>query len=221
MSITAALIAAAVGATASGVTSGIGASKAAKERKKAELLLKQREDEARANYIVDKNKNYLDTAEARYLLNQSAQRLRDLNKSNKNSAIKTGATEENKLAATEKANIAHSNLLGNLASQSTRYREGLENRYLQRQGQFDAMRFNNIENNAQSIGNTYNNIGQGIGNLSQAFMTAYNPTNNTKTSPVSTPMQSTTPITLQPNPYSLENTINLFKKPKNVFGLNN
>lgn len=219
--VTAALIAAAIGATASGVTSGIGASKAAKERKKSELLLKQREDEARADYIVDKNKNYLDTAEARYLLNQSAQRLRNLNKSNINSAIKTGATEENKLAATEKANIAHSNLLGNLASQSTRYREGLENRYLQRQGMFDSMRFNNIENNAQSIGNTYNNIGQGIGNLSQAFVSTYAPTNSTKTTPVSTPMQSTTPITLQPNPYSLANTINLFKKPKNVFGLNN
>lgn len=219
--VTAALIAAAIGATASGVTSGIGASKAAKERKKAELLLKQREDEARADYIVDKNKNYLDTAEARYLLNQSAQRLRNLNKSNINSAIKTGATEENKLATTEKANIAHSNLLGNLASQSTRYREGLENRYLQRQGMFDSMRFNNIENNAQSIGNTYNNIGQGIGNLSQAFVSTYAPTNSTKTTPVSTPMQSTTPITLQPNPYSLANTINLFKKPKNVFGLNN
>lgn len=219
--VTAALIAAAIGATASGVTSGIGASKAAKERKKAELLLKQREDEARADYIVDKNKNYLDTAEARYLLNQSAQRLRNLNKSNINSAIKTGATEENKLAATEKANIAHSNLLGNLASQSTRYREGLENRYLQRQGMFDSMRFNNIENNAQSIGNTYNNIGQGIGNLSQAFVSTYAPTNSTKTTPVSTPMQSTTPIKLQPNPYSLANTINLFKKPKNVFGLNN
>lgn len=219
--VTAALIAAAIGATASGVTSGIGASKAAKERKKSELLLKQREDEARADYIVDKNKNYLDTAEARYLLNQSAQRLRNLNKSNINSAIKTGATEENKLATTEKANIAHSNLLGNLASQSTRYREGLENRYLQRQGMFDSMRFNNIENNAQSIGNTYNNIGQGIGNLSQAFVSTYAPTNSTKTTPVSTPMQSTTPITLQPNPYSLANTINLFKKPKNVFGLNN
>ena len=54
--VTAALIAAAIGATASGVTSGIGASKAAKERKKSELLLKQREDEARADYIVDKNK---------------------------------------------------------------------------------------------------------------------------------------------------------------------
>lgn len=219
--VTAALIAAAIGATASGVTSGIGASKAAKERKKSELLLKQREDEARADYIVDKNKNYLDTAEARYLLNQSAQRLRNLNKSNINSAIKTGATEENKLATTEKANIAHSNLLGNLASQATRYREGLENRYLQRQGMFDSMRFNNIENNAQSIGNTYNNIGQGIGNLSQAFVSTYAPTNSTKTTPVSTPMQSTTPITLQPNPYSLANTINLFKKPKNVFGLNN
>ncbi len=219
--VTAALIAAAIGATASGVTSGIGASKAAKERKKSELLLKQREDEARADYIVDKNKNYLDTAEARYLLNQSAQRLRNLNKSNINSAIKTGATEENKLATTEKANIAHSNLLGNLASQSTRYREGLENRYLQRQGMFDSMRFNNIENNAQSIGNTYNNIGQGIGNLSQAFVSTYAPTNSTKTTPVSTPMQSTTPIKLQPNPYSLANTINLFKKPKNVFGLNN
>ena len=99
-----------------------------------------------------------------------------MNKSNINSAIKTGATEENKLAL-QKANIAHSNLLGNLASQSTRYREGLENRYLQRQGMFDSMRFNNIENNAQSIGNTYNNIGQGIGNLSQAFVSTYAPTN--------------------------------------------
>lgn len=174
-----ALIATLLGAAASGISSGIGASQAANERKKAENLQSKRERESRRLYDKEYNQNYLDTDTARVMLNRSAEKMRELGKQNQNSAIKTGATQENKIASAEAANKSQSDLLANLVEQGQKYRENLRNRYESKQDAFDQQNYNRIEANAQSKSAAWGNVSNAIGNVAQGFAAAYTPKTTT------------------------------------------
>lgn len=198
---TAAIISSLIGAAASGTSSAIGASKAAKERKKTDALLSRREHEAKRLYDQEYNKNFLDTDQAKVILNKSAERMREFGKQNQNSAIKTGATQETKIANAEQANRNQSNLLGNLVAQGTQHKENIRRMYLGQQSGFDNARVNRNEANAQSYANAGANIGAAASNLSQAFLTTLTPKATTPTAtptvaptatPIATP-QITTP----------------------------
>lgn len=190
---TAAIITSLIGAAASGASTGIGASKAAKERKKTDDLLNRREHEAKRLYDQEYNKNFLDTDQARIVLNRSAEKMREFGKQNQNSAIKTGATQETKIANAEQANKNQSNLLGNLVAQGTQHKENIKRMYLGQQSGFDNARANRNEANAQSYANAGANIGAAASNLSQAFLTTLTP--KTTTAP-------TTATTIATNPQS-------------------
>lgn len=185
---TAAIITSLIGAAASGASTGIGASKAAKERKKTDALLNRREHEAKRLYDQEYNKNFLDTDQARIILNRSAEKMREFGKQNQNSAIKTGATQETKIANAEQANKNQSNLLGNLVAQGTQHKENIRRMYLGQQSGFDNARANRNEANAQSYANAGANIGAAASNLSQAFLTTLTP--KTTTTPTTTTPQS-------------------------------
>lgn len=198
---TAAIISSLIGAAASGTSSAIGASKAAKERKKTDALLSRREHEAKRLYDQEYNKNFLDTDQAKVILNKSAERMREFGKQNQNSAIKTGATQETKIANAEQANRNQSNLLGNLVAQGTQHKENIRRMYLGQQSGFDNARANRNEANAQSYANAGANIGAAASNISQAFLTTLTPKTTTPTAtptvaptatPIATP-QITTP----------------------------
>ena len=198
---TAAIISSLIGAAASGTSSAIGASKAAKERKKTDALLNRREHEAKRLYDQEYNKNFLDTDQAKVILNKSAERMREFGKQNQNSAIKTGATQETKIANAEQANRNQSNLLGNLVAQGTQHKENIRRMYLGQQSGFDNARANRNEANAQSYANAGANIGVAASNLSQAFLATLTPKATTPTAtptvaptatPIATP-QITTP----------------------------
>ena len=188
---TAAIITSLIGAAASGASTGIGASKAAKERKKTDALLNRREHEAKRLYDQEYNKNFLDTDQARVVLNRSAEKMREFGKQNQNSAIKTGATQETKIANAEQANKNQSNLLGNLVAQGTQHKENIRRMYLGQQSGFDNARANQNEANAQSYANAGANIGAATSNLSQAFLTTLTP--KTTTTPTTTTPIATTP----------------------------
>ena len=188
---TAAIITSLIGAAASGASTGIGASKAAKERKKTDDLLNRREHEAKRLYDQEYNKNFLDTDQARIVLNRSAEKMREFGKQNQNSAIKTGATQETKIANAEQANKNQSNLLGNLVAQGTQHKENIRRMYLGQQSGFDNARANQNEANAQSYANAGANIGAATSNLSQAFLTTLTP--KTTTTPTTTTPIATTP----------------------------
>ena len=195
---TAAIISSLIGAAASGASTGIGASKAAKERKKTDDLLNRREHEAKRLYDQEYNKNFLDTDQARIVLNRSAEKMREFGKQNQNSAIKTGATQEVKIANAEQANKNQSNLLGNLVAQGTQHKENIRRMYLGQQSGFDNARANRNEANAQSYANAGANIGAAASNLSQAFLTTLTPKiTTTPTTPVNT-TPNTTPVTPSP-----------------------
>lgn len=188
---TAAIITSLIGAAASGASTGIGASKAAKERKKTDDLLNRREHEAKRLYDQEYNKNFLDTDQARIVLNRSAEKMREFGKQNQNSAIKTGATQETKIANAEQANKNQSNLLGNLVAQGTQHKENIKRMYLGQQSGFDNARANRNEANAQSYANAGANIGAAASNLSQAFLTTLTP--KTTTAPTTATTIATTP----------------------------
>lgn len=190
---TAAIISSLIGAAASGTSAGIGASKAAKERKKTDDLLNRREHEAKRLYDQEYNKNFLDTDQARIVLNRSAEKMREFGKQNQNSAIKTGATQETKIANAEQANKNQSNLLGNLVAQGTQHKENIRRMYLGQQSGFDNARANRNEANAQSYANAGANIGAAASNLSQAFLTTLTPK-------ITTAPTTTTPIATTPQP---------------------
>ena len=164
------LLASLIGAGLSAASTGIGASEAAKERKKAENLQKKRENEAKMYYDTEYNKDYFDTASAKGMMNRASLKMREFGKQNQNSAIKTGATQENKIANAESANANYSNLLSKLADQGTQYKQNIRQQYLGQQNNFDNMTNNRIENNAQSKANAGANIGKAIGGVTQAVI---------------------------------------------------
>lgn len=216
---TAAIITSLIGAAASGASTGIGASKAAKERKKTDALLNRREHEAKRLYDQEYNKNFLDTDQARVVLNRSAEKMREFGKQNQNSAIKTGATQESKIANAEQANKNQSNLLGNLVAQGTQHKENIRRMYLGQQSGFDNARANQNEANAQSYANAGANIGAATSNLSQAFLTTLTPkttTTPTTTTPIATTPQS--PQTAESHPLNLDflDKFPIFRNKSNV-----
>lgn len=170
-----ALIAALVGAGVSGISSGVGASQAAQERKKAANLQAQRERDAKRLYDREYNQNYLDTDMAKTAINRSAKKIRDLSMANRDSAIKTGATTESQIAKGQSLNDAQSNMLSNLVDQGQRYRENIRNRYESKQDAFDQQNYNRIEANAQSKGAAWDNVSKAVGNAAQGFAAAYTP----------------------------------------------
>lgn len=164
------LIASLIGAGLSAASTGVGAMQSAKERKKATELQRKRESESKMFYEREYNKDYFDTATAKGLINRASIKMRDFGKQNQNSAIKTGATQENKIANAQSANANYSNLLSNIADQGTQYKQNVRNQYLNQQNQFDNANMNSIEANAQSKANAGANIGKAIGGVTQAVI---------------------------------------------------
>ena len=215
---TAAIISSLIGAAASGGSAAIGASKASKERKKTEDLINRRQQEARRLYDEEYNKNFLDTDQSRVVLNRTAEKMREFGKQNQNSAIKTGATQEAKIANAEAANRNQSDLLGKLVAQGTQHKENIRRMYLGQQAGFDNAIAQRNEANAQSYANAAANIGSAAGNLNQAFLTTLTPK---ATTPTTTPSLVTNPTTpnVGGNAFNIEELNPYGKKTNNIIGV--
>ena len=97
-----------------------GTSDAAKQNKRTEQLIKGQLAQAEAERKAVP-KNYLDTLEGKTIATQAGEQLQQAAKAVNNNAIKTGATNEQRLAQAGSYQDAYNKLMQNLAAKSTQY----------------------------------------------------------------------------------------------------
>lgn len=152
---------------------------AAKQNKRTEQLIKGQLAQAEADRKAVPN-NYLDTLEGKTIATQAGEQLRQAAKAVNNNAIKTGATNEQRLAQASSYQDAYNKLMQNLSAKSTQntlYYDALlrdaRNKYLSGQ-----IAINNQK--AQSDVNSGIGMANAIGNLATAGIQTYGMKNNGK-----------------------------------------
>ena len=119
------LIGSAVGALGS-LFSGIGARKQAR---KAEKQIHERKDALTTEYAQDKNTDYLDTEAARSTLALLRRQNRRAQEAMNNNAVKSGASDEAKVAAAARQNENYANAVSRIAGMGTQYKQRLKENY--------------------------------------------------------------------------------------------
>lgn len=158
-------IIAAVGAVAQGASS-IAAGNAAQ---KAQDQLQARRDAAERRYQQEYNTDFLDTATAKSTLAMLRRRNDKQIEAIGNDAIKQGATPETKVALAGKLNEGYAEAASRLAGFGTQYKQQLTDRHLARLDAFD----NGLAQAEQGKAAAWQSLGDGIGNLSGAALSAY------------------------------------------------
>lgn len=148
----------AIVSAASAVGGGLASAK--KNRENQYLLNQEKADLDKELY-----QGVLDDAGSKAYLRSVNQNLRDSITGIENSAVSTGATHENTLAAKQAANEVMSNAVGNLLQQEEGKRQTLLNRKSNLNAQQAAINSQNAQN--------WQQISQGIANASSALGTAY------------------------------------------------
>ena len=144
-----------------------GSSDAARQNKRTEEMYKQQlaraEEERKAA-----GKNYLDTLEGKTYATQVGKQLQDNASAVSNNAIKTGATNEQRLAQMSNVQDAYNNLIQKLAAQSTNYNAYQDALLRQARGNYIKNQAALNTAKAQSDVNSGNGMANAIGNLATA-----------------------------------------------------
>ena len=127
------LISAGVGAIGS-LFSGLSARSKAK---KAEKQLLERRDALNKEYAQDKNTDYLDTEAARSTLALLRRQNRQAQEALNNNAVKSGASDEAKVAAAARQNENYANAASRIAGMGTQYKQRLKENYQRRRDSID------------------------------------------------------------------------------------
>lgn len=167
-----ALALAGISAGLKGVSMGIGARQASKHNKNSEDLIKAEKRQAELARVNAGN-NYLETIEGKTIANQGKEALMEATQRTTNNAIKRGGTTEQRLAEAGNWQKAYGNLLSNLASKGTQYRQYYDNLLNNARNKYNNAMIEVNNAKAQSVKNTWDNIGQGIDDLAKAGMTLY------------------------------------------------
>lgn len=215
------LIIAAASALGSLASTWKGTRDAAKQNKKSERLIQSEMAEAEA-YRKALPKNYLDTLEGKAIVNQAAQALQQSSRAVNNNAIKTGATNEQRLAQMSNIQDAYNRILQNLATQSTKYNQYYDAIYRNTRNNSVKTQVGMNTQKAQSDVNSGIGIANAIGNLGTAAIQYYgtpaqtsdkkNVSNNVQTPNVTNP---NTVATFNGNLYKIPTDLSTWKRKQN------
>ena len=159
------LIGSAVGALGS-LFSGIGAWKQAR---KAEKQIHERKDALTTEYAQDKNTDYLDTEAARSTLALLRRQNRRAQEAMNNNAVKSGASDEAKVAAAARQNENYANAVSRIAGMGTQYKQRLKENYQNRMDSLDNALYNIQMGKAQATGDMIGGITNAVGGLISAY----------------------------------------------------
>ncbi len=158
----AALINGAVQVGASGIGSLIGNL----NRKKAEDLMESRKQELKDLHDKEMSSDFLDRADSQSVLRQVRHNQKEQQEALGNDAIKTGATEQAKVAAAAKANEQYASTVAQLAGIGSQHKDNVQQRYLQSTQGLDNLKIQNlmdtsgIDKTLQNLASTGNSIMQ-------------------------------------------------------------
>ena len=148
----------------SALSSLFGSLKSAQSNKSIDRQLARRQSELDTWYNKEYNINYLDTEEARsivQLLNR--QREEGMKKVNQGNVIR-GASDERRVATAEELNENIADSLTRLAGYGTRYKQGIRREYQQRKAGLEDLEYRNLQNKSEQWSNFMNNAtAAGIG----------------------------------------------------------
>lgn len=165
----------------------IGSAKASRQLKRQEQILADEKKRAEAERLA--NQDYMATQEARTIANMGQEALQEAQKTNNDNALRRGYTTEQSIAQNAQSGNAYANLLRNLASNATKYRQYYDSLYRNALNNYSANMSNLAVSRADSSKNAWQNIGDAAANMGNALMayTSDKPQATTKTASVSTP----------------------------------
>jgi hypothetical protein len=175
-----ALIIAAASALGSLISTWKGTSDAAKQNKKSQELINRQLAQAEADNARTPD-NYLDTQEGKNISRIAGEQLKEATNATNNNAVKTGATEEQRLAKNAGIQKTYNNLQQNLAAQSTRYADDKRNRLQRARDNYTSAQIGINTNQAQSDVNAGVGVANAIGNLGSAAIQTYGNEKSTTT----------------------------------------
>lgn len=124
-----------------------------RERENQESLLAKEEAEARADYLRDYNRNYLDRSDARALLKHAReagqQRVRDA----RSMAAAVGAVPESQIAVQQAEADAYGRTVSDIAAQADLYKDAVQQRYDNRRAALLGERLAGSRSRAYTAGN--------------------------------------------------------------------
>lgn len=148
----------------SALSSVFGSLASAQANKRIDRQLARRQSELDTWYNKEYNINYLDTEEARsvvQLLNR--QREEGMKKVDQGNVIR-GASDERRVATAEELNENIADSLTRLAGYGTQYKQGIRREYQQRKSGLEELEFLNLQNKSAQRANFMNNVtAAGIG----------------------------------------------------------
>lgn len=159
------LIGSAVGALGS-LFSGISARNQAR---KAEKQLEQRKADLQSEYAQEKNTDYLDTETARSTLALLRRQNKRAQESLNNNAVKSGASDEAKVAAAARQNENYANAVSQIAGMGTQYKQRLKENYQQRLDSLDNALYSTQMSKAQATSDMIGGITNAVGGMMAAY----------------------------------------------------
>lgn len=160
------LIALAAISVASSIAGGISANK---KQRKADQILSDRERNLKEWYNSEMNMPYLDRADSRAML----KRIRDYNedelKAMNTNAVKSGATDEAKVAAANKLNKNYSLTLAQIAGLGEQHKDQVRRDYQARMDNLTGTRYQAQLGKAAGTQNMISGIGSSLGQLAMLY----------------------------------------------------
>lgn len=158
-----------ISAAASVISSIAGGVSANKRRREADKLLTNREKNLTEWYNSEMNMPYLDRADSRAML----KRIRDYNedelKAMNTNAVKSGATDEAKVAAANKLNKNYSLTLAQIAGLGEQHKDQVRRDYQARMDNLTGTRYQAQLGKADGIQNMIGGLGSSLGQLAMLY----------------------------------------------------
>ena len=159
-----------------GLASSIyGGIKAGEERKKMQTYLSGEKSDNEAFYNKNYYGDYTQRADTQNLMKQTRDMLKRNNEVAANTAVVTGATPEATNADKEQSNQVITDTMSNVAAQGQRWKDNIQNQYMNRKNQLSNMQYGDMEGAAQGyedlMGNGIKAVGSAATGLSNSLMT--------------------------------------------------
>ncbi len=158
-----------IGMAISAAGTALGAAKGAKANRENQRILNDLNRENEQSYLTEYYRGALDNDGAKAYLKRLDSRMRERDKAAENSAVATGATQENILAQKQANNEVVSDAIAGLVENEESRKQAVRENYLNRRQSLKAGQMNQ---NA-AVANNWANLGSGIASAAGSLASAY------------------------------------------------
>lgn len=184
------LLIAGIAAAVSAVSSGISASKGAKANRKNQRILDERNRENENMYLSEYYRGALENEGSKAYLKRLEQIMEERDNAADNSAVASGATQENRLAAKQANNKVISDAIAGLIEKEDNRKQAVQDRYFNNKAAIESGQM--AQNSA--VANNWAQLGAGISSAAGSLASAYLMDDNYKFNPNATTTNPATSV---------------------------